>query len=307
MSDARRRFLGDIQGISEAVSLDPIAAGAMAAAPPQGIVILRRGILIASLIAYETFIRERTTELLADLGRWPARFQDLPQRLRDAALLNALSHLQRFATVLKRQQENYEAEIIAQLEKMAANRGPEFAFTKFISGDHTGNISDQAVKDLLKTFQVEDCWGSFRSLSSDIGFGVPSVQQILIDVVGKRHRSAHSAGFVPAASDIAELPRDLLCLGICFDAAMTGSVTNALNSWRSWSDGTANWRNALDIYLVDAQRGRFRITKPGGARAVALINLPTEAAARLPPRPPGKRALLVHRDGSNLPREWTIV
>jgi hypothetical protein len=307
MSVARSRFHTDIAGIADAVSLELVAAGVQNTSSRSGVIILRRGILIASLIALETFIRDRTTELLADLGQWPARFEDLPQRIRDAALFDALSHLQSFARVLKRQQLNYEAEIIVEVDKMASNRGPAFAFSKFVSGDHTGNISDGSVKELLKTFQVDNCWPSLRTFSAEIGFGVPSVQQIVADIVGKRHRSAHAAGFVPTASDIAELPQNLTCIGVCFDAAMTGSVVNALNHWRDWTAGTRDWRSALEIFLVQPSGNRYRILRPNSTRAIAVVEATSAAPARLPARPQGKIALLVERDVANLPRTWHLL
>ena len=307
MSAARSQFLSDLSGLRSAVSLEPVSTGATQTREANGTLILRRGILIAALIALETFIRTRVTELLQQLGRWPARFQDLPQDLRDAALLNALSNLQRYAAMLKRQKEDYEAEIIEQIEKMSANTGPGFEFTKFVSGDHTGNISDSSVKNLLSIFQVKGCWNSFRLFSSDIGFGVPSIEEILKDVVRKRHRSAHSAGFAPTAADISGLAGNLLCLGVCFDTSMTSTIEQALADWRKWSAGTCSWRDAVDLYILDRHGGRFRLTKHGRRKALKIIDNIDIAQALLPRPHPGHTGILIVKDATGRPESWSIL
>jgi RiboL-PSP-HEPN len=306
MSAARHQFILDIDGLTEAVSLESIAAGATGTGARPGTIILRRGMLVAALIALETFIRDRTVELLARLSMWPASFQDLPQRFRDASILHSLSDLQRYASMLKRQNEDYEMELFSELNLMASSRGPSFGFTKFISGDYTGNISEDSLKDLLAKFQIKDCWNSFRLFSSDIGFGVPSVQEILRDIVRNRHRSAHSSGFSPTASDVTSLAANLICLGICFDCAMTTSVEQSVAKWRDWSDGKTSWRNDLNIYFADPVQLKYRLKKLGGTRALRIVDDERQAAAFIPRPQPGHSTVLVTRDTSLRPIKWLI-
>jgi hypothetical protein len=307
MSAARKQLLEDIGGLKEAASLEAVAAGATRALVLPGTVALRRGMLVSALIALETFIRNRTTEILQQLARWPARFEDLPQRLRDASLLDALSNLQKYARMLKRQSEDYEAEIVAELSLMAANKGPSFGFTKFVSGDYTGNISEDTFKSLLSTFQISDCWNGFRAFSSDIGFGIPSVQELLRDLLRNRHRSAHAAGFAPTAADIAGLSASLLCLTICFDVAMTASVEQALANWKDWSDGKLKWRDALDIYFIDHRASKFSLKKHGRERALRIVDDARDAIGFVPRPLPGRAAVIVTRDGAARPMTWSVL
>ena len=60
---------------------------------------------------------------------------------------------------------------------------PSFQFTKFVAGDYTGNLSEGEAEELMKVFQIKDCWRSLHSLSADVGFGVPSVREILSEIV----------------------------------------------------------------------------------------------------------------------------
>jgi hypothetical protein len=117
VSVARGEFLRNLTGISEAIALEPLAQGATNTTISPGMFVLRRGILVASLIALETFIRDRTSEALRVLERWPKSFEDLPERLRLASRMNALAHLQQFARMLRRQGENFETELRNESEK----------------------------------------------------------------------------------------------------------------------------------------------------------------------------------------------
>jgi hypothetical protein len=308
MSAARSQFLIEIDGLKGAVSLDGIAAAAITpGAPSPQTIILRRGILVAALIALETFVRDRTAELLIRLARWPAQFKDLPQRLRDASLLHALTNLQSYALMLRRQGDDYETEIISQLRLMSANQGPSYGFTKFVSGDYTGNISDESIKGLLRIFQITDCWESFRQFSSEVGFGVPSVVEIMRNVVRNRHRSAHASGFSPAATDITGLSRDLLCLGMCFDAAMTVSIEQALGRWQEWAAGNLSWRDHLDLYFVDGKRPKLRVSRHHSKRALKVVEDIKAATALIPRGTTGRGAMVITRDESSRPVAWDFV
>ncbi len=307
MSLARQQFLENLAGLKEAVSLDPLAQGSVGPTDSRGLVILRRGMLITSLIALESFVRDRTTEILEKLSGWPASYKDFPIKLREAALLDALPNLQKYARVLKRQDDDYEALIIDQIRRMSMTTGPVFGFSKFVSGDYTGNLSDTSLKELLSIFQVKDCWNSFRSLSAEAGIGVPSVHEIVKDVIRNRHKSAHSSEYVPTIEDIRSISLNLTCIGLCFDAAMTSSVSYALHDWKRWATGEHNWKDTVQIYYVGKENGKIKLKKPGQARAIRILTAESDGPTNVPRPAAGSVAMILNRDEANRPVAWAIV
>lgn len=307
MSIARGEFLKNLSGISEAIALEPLAQGATNTTISPGMFVLRRGILVASLIALETFIRDRTSEVLSALQRWPKSFEDLPERLRLASRMNALSHLQQFARMLRRQGEDFEAELRNEIGKMASGHGTVQQFSKFVSGDHTGNLSDENLKDLLSSLQVKDCWASFRSFAADAGIGVPSVQEVVKNIVGRRHRSAHSASYSPTATDIAGLSTDLLCVAMCFDVSVSSSMEQALFSSDDWANGNCDWRYGVNLYIAMPSAGGPRLMKFGRQRALRVVRDLSEAKGWIPRAAPGHIAVLVEHDSSGRPISWDIM
>lgn len=306
MSASRQAFLADIAGIRSALALDPLATGAVGTADPPAVIVLRRGILIAALIAFETFVRQRCIELLAELQNWPADYDDLPTKFRESALLHALPNLHSYAKMMKRQGDDYQKEIVDEIKLASGTNGPVYGFTRHMVGDLTGNISADSLKELLSSFCVRDCWNTFRLLSADTGFGVPSVEEILKGLVRKRHRSAHVAGFSPSLNDTQSLPKELTCLGFCFDAAMTASLRRAIHSWQEWKDNNVVWRSHVHVYFVDKSHQRYRLLKLGRTKALRLADSEADAASAVPATKNGEATLVVFRDQTLVPYSWSI-
>ena len=307
MSASRAKFLEDLDGLESAINAHSLAQGAAGDAALDGIYILRRGILVTSLIMLETFLRERTRELLERLSDWPAGKYELPDKLRQAALFHSLPHLHKYAKMLKSQGEDYFAELLSEAKKISRidNENPEF--TRFIAGDLTGNISSDSVRDLVKLFQVDDCWRSFQSFSSDIGLGVPSVEELVKDIVRKRHRSAHVNGYRPTASDISELKSKLICAAICFDTAMSVSIRFALAEWRKWAEKQFNWRDQLELYFLEDRRGKFRVYKINSRRALKVADTKAEARQKIPKPPHDILFILIEHDDRHRPVRWDLI
>ena len=305
MSNARRRYLQEIEELGHAVRPDIIGSG-FYQNNPLGMAVLRRGTIITGLIMLETFVRDRTEEVLKELQHWPAEFEDLPDKFRRRATIEALRHIEKFANMLSRQDNDYESAILEEVRQMAAMSPPNFQFTKFIAGDYTGNLSVSGTEDLLRVFQVADCWNTFRSLCADIGFGIPSVKEILASIIRNRHRSAHTSGFSPATNDIVDLPGNLKLIGVCFDSALSCSLQVALHHWERWACRDFDWRKRLDIYFVDAFGPRFRLIRKGSKRATRIVDDISEAKRHLPNPHSSVTRLLVSRGGDGRPNEWDI-
>ena len=304
MSIARTKLLNEVKEL-DAVASSTVAQGGGLPLDP-GVSVLRRGAAIAGLVVLESFIRDRTEEVLKELQQWPARYQDFPKRFRERATIDALPHIEKFARMRKRGGEDYERELFAELQRIVAVSPPAFQFTRFVAGDYTGNLSVESAKELLGVFQVKDCWASMHRLSVDVGFGVPSVEEELKAIVGRRHRSAHAAGYTPTAGDVEELPRTVRLIGICIDAALSAAIHVALNNWRKWVATDFNWRDQLEIYFVVPNGSRFRVIKKGATRAIRIVDGTGQAKACLPAKSVSITRLLVERSGDGRPTTWDM-
>lgn len=306
MSVARSDFLQGLSSIRAAIALESIAQGDSGTVTTPSVLVLRRGILIAGLIALEAFVRDRTSEALRALERWPRTYEDLPEKLRNAARLNALSHLQQYAKMLKRQGDDYETELQSEISKMGSGNNSSLRFTKFVAGDYNGNLSDTGLKELLSSLQVNDCWATFRAFSADTGIGVPSVQELVKNTVRKRHRSAHSPTYMPPATEITGLYADLLCIGMCFDVAVTSSMEQSLAHSEKWADGETEWRSGVVLYIAQPYRSGIRVLKHGAQRAFCISNDLATVRPRIPRAITGTIAVLVVHDNTGRPVSWEI-
>ena len=305
MSAAREKFLREIGALTEAV-LSPRVGSASGISHEPGIAVLRRGAAIAGLVMLETFIRDRTEEILIQMQYWPAQFRDLPERFRRRATIDAFFNVEKYARMLRRNDQDYQTEIIDQAGIIASMSPPSFKFSKFIGGDYTGNISTSSTEDLLKVFQIKDCWSTMHSLSVEIGFGAPSIKEVLNAVIRNRHQSAHVAGHVPTVADILELPQNIQVIGICVDTALSASIEAALNDWREWVGETFDWKRRLEIYFIVRKLSKLRLVKSGATRAIRVFDTASEARSHLPKKRTGITRLLVERGEDGRPKSWDI-
>ena len=305
MSAARAKFQLEVGALEEAVSFDAVGVASGLPIEP-GVSVLRRGAVITGFIMLESFVRDRTEEILMELRNWPAQYVDLPERFRRRATIEALPHIEKFGKMVRAQGGDYEAEVITEVRRMASMSPPAFQFTKFIAGDYTGNISEDSAEELLRVFQVRRCWESMHSLSADVGFGVPSVREVLKGVIRNRHRSAHAANYSPTASDVLDLPHNVNLIGICIDTALSTSTKAALGDWRTWISDDFDWRSGLEIYLIVPSGAKFRLIKKGAKRALRLLNQVSDAKGALPGKGPRITQLIVEQSLDGRPKTWDI-
>ena len=305
MSAAREIFLRDVRELRAAISLPSLTEASSASSQP-GVGVLRRGAAITGLVMLETFVRDRTNEILDELRSWPAHYEDFPARFRRRATIDALGHLEKYARMLKRQGGDFEQEIIEQASLIASMSPPAFRFTKHIAGDYTGNLSARGAEELLRVFQVKDCWKSMHLLSTDVGFGVPSVHEVLKSVVRNRHQSAHSPGYSPAAQDVLQLPENLRLVAICVDAAISASVRVALHRPQIWNSSDFDWRSTLEIFFLIPSGSKFRLIRRGARKATRILNSTVSARTSLPRKAPTITRLLVEQGPDQRPVAWDI-
>ncbi len=305
MSGARSTYIREIAALATAVSSPNVGTASPVLSDP-GAAVLRRGAAVTGQIMLESFVRQRVEEVLLDLQQWPAQYDDLPQRFRDRAILDALPNIEKYGKLLKRQQGDYVTEIVEELEKLVSIAAPNFRFTKFMAGDYTGNLSDEGLKELLSVFQVKDCWNAMHSLSVDVGFGVPSVREVVRSIVNNRHRSAHVGSFSPSASDVLELPQNLRLIGVCVDAALAASVHTSVRNWQEWVSSDFNWLQQIELYILRSHGSRLRLTKRGSKRAIRILQKASDASASLLRRDLGKVRLVVQLGNDGRPWTWDI-
>lgn len=305
MSDVRQTLHDELAALADAIQTTGVASG-QGAEFSRGEAVLRRGASITALVMLESFIRDRTEEILDSLQSWPANFSDLPNKFRIRATVEALKNIEKYALMLKRQDIEYEKFIFEQVSKMARANPPYFSFSKFTAGDYTGNISTSSVDELLKSFQIKDFWGRSHSLASDIGIGVPDVKQVLNNIISNRHKSAHVSRFNPNSSDILELEQNIRLIAICIDASLTASSKAALGNWRHWVDEKFNWTDFLEIFFLIPHNKKLRLTKKDRNRAIKIVTNPVDANEHIP-RNDTKTAKLLVQLGKDLrPKAWSI-
>jgi len=183
--------------------------------------ILRQGLAVLTFSAMETFIRERTGEVLRSFTNTSLTFADLSDELQSASTLGALEGV-RFRLKLQAQQDKV-AWLVGALAPIANAMMDITNLSDHSFGYASSNLVVDDVSKILKAFGVESPWIQMTGLTSRLGVSLLDCKSEFEAIMRRRHSSAHSiAGSIPH-SDLQGSLRSVLAICITFDVLLSGA------------------------------------------------------------------------------------
>lgn len=236
-SAARDSFLRGIRALED-LCAEPIATETT----DRGSV-LRRGLVVSAYNLLETFVMERTTELLRHAGAGPTQFADLSDGQRKKALRNTLQ-------VASRRVFRGEWDL-PSLGQLAGELGASLSQSGGL-GLHPyaflwdgSNMSPDDLRGTLRMWHVASPFEQLRLLSGDLGFdilnplgaGQIDLREDLTSLMQMRHRCAHDSSAAISGLELRAIPNRILRVAAPFDVLA--------------SSGAQHLRVGTPAYLVD--------------------------------------------------------
>ena len=179
----------------------------------------RQGLAVLTFSAVETFIRERTTEVLGSLTNRRLTFSDLSPALQKATTIGALEGV-RFRLKLQPTAD--------KVSWLVANLVPISRATTNISdlsghsfGYSASNLSEDEVRDILKAFGVDAPWNEMTQLTRRIGLALPSCETEFEAIKTRRHASAHAPTSQVPYLDLLNSLSSSLAICLAFDLLLS--------------------------------------------------------------------------------------
>lgn len=188
---------------------------------------LRQGLAVLVFSTVETFIRERTGEVLCSFSNPALAFTDLSPALQKATTLGALEGV-RFRLRLQ--------PTTTKVSWLVANLAPISGATTNVQGlsDHsfgyaTSNIDEGEVEKILKSFGVDAPWGQVTSLTARFGVAILDAGAEFESIKKRRHSSAHALTGQVLYVDLQNSVRSSLAICLAFDLLLShaGGLLNA--------------------------------------------------------------------------------
>lgn len=188
----------------------------------QRATMLRQGLAVLTFSAVETFVRERTGEILGALTNERLTFSDLSPALQRATTLGAMEGV-RFRLKLQAP--------VDRVSWLVTNLAPIANATTNIRrlSDHSfgyaaSNLAEDDVRDILKAFGVEGPWNQMTQLTRRLGLALPSCESEFETIKKRRHASAHALTSQVPYTDLLNSLRSSLAICLAFDLLLSHCV-----------------------------------------------------------------------------------
>lgn len=182
---------------------------------------LRQGLAVLVFSTVETFIRERTGEVLQSFSNPALTFSDLSPALQRATTLGALEGV-RFRLKLQ-PATSIVSWLVANLAPISGATTKVQALSNHSFGYASSNIDENDVREILKSFGVEAPWTQITALTTRVGVAILDAQAEFESIKERRHSSAHALSGHVSYVDLQNSIRSSLAICLAFDLLLSHS------------------------------------------------------------------------------------
>lgn len=270
MSTARVQFLARVSSLIRSLKIEAVANKPLTEQAHNDVArMLRNGLAVVGFAALEDFLKSRTSEVLAEVGRTHVPFRDLPEKLRFATTFESISALSYQLSI--RAKADRVAYVQEHAQKIASTATGAYELTPHALGYDQANLPDEAIRTVLKSFLIDNPWGEMTKLASRIGLIALPLDETYRSAALRRNRAAHVAHADTPQTDLVQFTKEALAIAISFDALLSRALSRMHALDRGYLRGTTRISSAsISIRSVKKDDHVWRETTEGRATAVKL-------------------------------------
>ena len=130
--------------------------------------LLRKGLGIVAFNILEDFIKMRTEEALDYISNSGIVFENLPDKLQDASILEALQSLFFRAKIERKEGKNWKKLIQDESLKIHSTQNLPYTLSRFSLISSASNVTEEDIPKLLNAFSISGGWSTLESISNYI-------------------------------------------------------------------------------------------------------------------------------------------
>ena len=275
---------------------------------------LRQGLAVLTFSAVESFIRERTGEVLQTFDNARVTFSDLSSALQKAVTLGALEGV-RFRLKLQPQQDKINW-LVASLTPIARATTDVSQLSEHSFAHASSNLDEDAVKDILRAFGIEDPWQQITQLTSRLGVALLDSKSEFAAIKERRHASAHSRATQVPHADLLASAKASLAICIAFDLLLSHSRgLHNLGQWPGVAGRSPLAAASIALVFVAPRAGtrsfvlrREQLPPPAPVLARPTVRVFSDESAAISygtTYAQARRSQLVIVDQTSTPSDWT--
>lgn len=303
---AKEELFSRLEHLSFAKELPALIDNGIAQSTHNGVAnLLRKGLAIVVFNILEDFIKKRSSEALNRISTSGIEFSKLPEKLQNAAIMDALSSLTFRAKLERKEGGNWRNLIQTEALKIHSTGKPVFDISSFSLVPSSSNVSDEDVANILSAFGMGSGWTTLKNISDAIGGGLPDLKQAYKNATNRRHSCAHEANFTYNYQWLTSIKSEIIAIAASLDIALEArcrQVESSLNTAVQQHD----INTALNYRFLHEEKGVYKESKTFGGRSVKNWNdLPT-ALRTLKPKLRASGEFLIVLDNSKRISNWHV-
>lgn len=223
MPSAKDLFLERMHALERSASIEAVTNKTLTDKAHNDVAkMLRNGLAVVGFAALEDFVKSRSSEVLSEIGSTGIPFHELPEKLKIATTVGSIKALSYQLNL--RPPTDQITYVQEHAQKLASTGSTAYDLTPLAFGYSEANLKDEGVKEILKSFLINDPWGQMTQLASRLGLAALPLNETFKGAALRRHRAAHVGHADTPQTDLAQYVKEALAIAIGFDTLLTRSL-----------------------------------------------------------------------------------
>ncbi|MCO4202048.1 HEPN domain-containing protein [Aeromonas hydrophila] len=219
---AKTNLMSRLGNIEHAISLPALIDNGIGNTPHNGAAnLLRKGMGIVAFNILEDYVKERMIEALDYISRSNVPFSRLPDKLKEASTLGAIKALSFRAGLAKKDGSDWLGLVQGESLKVSSTSNQVYAFSQFSFLSGNSNVSHSEIGELMAALTINGGWRTLKTISDDIGGGVPDLQQAYSNAASRRHNAAHVSNFQFEYAWLSSIFNEIMTIAASLDIALS--------------------------------------------------------------------------------------
>lgn len=261
MANARASFLERINSLKNSLESESVLTKAATSVNREHnsvARILRNGLTVVGFVTLEDFIKQRTSEVLSQVGTKGIPFTQLPEKLQSASTHGALKALS-FQLKIRSDQQEKLTYIQEHASKIASTTTSAYELSEHTFGYDQSNVTHETILQTLLAFHIDKPWIQITSISSRLGLlGLPA-QSTYIGAASRRHKAAHVASADIPKADLEQFVKEAFAIAISYDLLISKALNNIAKFETNYLNGSDKIINRnIDWRVVKKSNGSWK-------------------------------------------------
>ena len=191
----------------------------------------------------------------------------MTEYLKISSISGALNSLNFHSRILKNDGiTDWKSIIQDETLKIHSTKNIVFELSKYSLVYSGSNVSPDEVTDFIKAFGMNSGWAFLKTVSDEIGGGLPDLAQAYRNAASRRNSSAHTANFQYDHLWLANVKNEIIAIAATLDIVITARCRQVIADPTIKLD-VHNIQDALNFRFLELDNGIYRETKQIAGRS----------------------------------------